>query len=163
LTVRLQIHTSDVRAFFDEAVGDLLSDAAAGADDDNDLAREFFFGRHAAQLGLFKEPVLDVEGFLLWERSVLVDGLRAAHDFNCADVELGRDPGFTLVFAERNHAEAGNQNDRRVRIAHGRRIRSFAPLIVSGVIHAVLLEANFEFRLEHLDVGDDGGIVAVGT
>ena len=97
-----------MRAFFDESVGDFLADAAARADDHDHLPRQFFFRRLTAQLGFFEQPILDVEGFLLREADVLVEGFRPAHDLDGTVVELGGDARFALVFAERDHAQAGD-------------------------------------------------------
>jgi len=102
---RLDLHVDahNVRALFNEAVGGLLADARAGADDDDDLARELFLGGHALQLRLFEEPVFDVECFLLREGDVGVDRLGAAHDLDGAVVELGSDAALGLVFAPGDH------------------------------------------------------------
>src|SRR5262249_10154353 len=86
----IQINADDVRAFFDKSERRRLADAAARAYDDDDLAVEFFFGRQAAELRLFQQPVLDVEGLLLVHRFVPVNGLGAAHDLNRAIIKLGR-------------------------------------------------------------------------
>ena len=103
-----------------------LADAGAGADDHDDLPIELLLGRHASQLGLFERPVLDVEGLLLVHRLVLVDGLGAAHDLDGAVVELGGHARFALVLAPGDHAQPGNQHDRRIRVAHGRRVGPLA-------------------------------------
>ena len=89
--VRVQVDADDVRAFLDEAVRGFLADAAAGADDDDDLAGEFLLGGHALQLRLLEQPVLDVEGLLLRQGDVFVDRLGAAHHLDGAVVELGGD------------------------------------------------------------------------
>ena len=143
----VQVHADDVRAFLDEAMGDFLADAAAGADDDDDLAGQFLLGRHALQLRLFEQPILDVERLLLRERDVLVDRFGAAHDFDGAVVELGGDARFALVLAPGDHAEAGDEDDGRVRVAHRGRVRRFAAVVIIGVVLAVLLEAVGEFLL----------------
>ncbi len=115
-----------MRAFLDEPVRGFLADAAAGADDDDDLAREFLFRRHALQLRFLEQPVFDVERLLLRQRDVFVDRLGAAHDFDGAVVELGGDARFGFVLAPGDHAEAGNQHDRRIRVAHRGRVGVFA-------------------------------------
>ena len=56
------------------------------------------------QLGLFEQPVLDVERFLLRQRDVLVDRLGAAHHLDGAVVELGGDARLALVLAPGDHA-----------------------------------------------------------
>ena len=95
--VRVQVDADDVRAFLHEAVRGFLADAAAGADDDDDLPRQFLLGGHALQLRLLEQPVLDVEGFLLRQRDVFVDRLRAAHHFDGAVVELGGDARLAIL------------------------------------------------------------------
>ncbi len=99
----VEVDGDDVCAFLDEAQRDFAADAAAGADDGDDLAREFLFGRHALELGFLKEPVLDVEGLLLRERDVAVDGLGAAHDLDGAAVDsaVTRDSLLSLPQAMR--------------------------------------------------------------
>ena len=81
--------------------------------DDDDLPREFLLGRHALELRFLEQPVLDVERFLLRQRDVLVDRLGAAHDFDRAVVELGRDAGLGLVLAPGDHAQARDQHHGR--------------------------------------------------
>src|SRR5215470_3221388 len=70
----VQIDADDVRAFFDEPERRRFADAAARADDDDDLAVELLLGRQPAELGFFQQPVLDVEGLLLVHRFVLIYG-----------------------------------------------------------------------------------------
>ena len=137
---------------------DFFADAAARADDDGDLAGEFLFRRHAAELGFFEQPIFDVEGLLLRQRNVSVDGFGAAHHLHGAVVKLGRDAGLALVLAEGDHAEAGNENDRRVRVAHGGRIRPFAAIVISRVVFTVLFEAGFKPGLEQINKILDGVI-----
>ena len=106
----VQIDADDVRAFLDEPVRGFLADAAARADDDDDLPREFLFRRHALQLRFLEQPVFDVERLLLRQRDVLVDRLRAAHDLDGAVVKFRRDARFALVLAPGDHAQAGDQD-----------------------------------------------------
>ena len=147
-SLRFQIDANNVRAFLHEPMGDFLADAGASADDDVHLARQFFFRRHAAELRFFEQPILDVESFLLRQGDILVDGFRAAHDFDGAVVKLGNHARFALVLAERNHAEAGDEDDRRVRVAHGGRVGVFALRVIRGVILAVLFETGYQFLLQ---------------
>ena len=140
--VLVDVHADDVRAFLDQTMRGFLADAAAGTDDDDDLPREFLLRGHALQLRLFEQPVLDVESFLLRQRDVFIDRFRAAHHFDGAVVELGRHARFRLVLAPRDHAEARDQDDRRVRVAHRRRVRVFAasrnrPRSPCGMLDAV--------------------------
>ena len=139
-------------------MGDFFADAAARADNHGNLARQFLLRGHAAEFGFFEQPILDVEGLLLRQRDVLVDGLGAAHDFDGAIVELGGDARLALVLAEGDHAEAGDENDRRIRIAHGGRVGVFALRVIGGVILAVLFQAGFEPGLEQINKVLHGGI-----
>ena len=150
------VDADDMGAFLDEAMGGLLADAGAGADDDDNLTGEFLLRRHALQFRFFEQPVLDVEGFLLRQGDVLVDSFGATHDFDGAVVELSRDAGFGLILAPSNHAEAGDEHDGRVRIAHRRRVRALAGIIISGVVLAVLLEGGGELGLQR------GGVFGLG-
>ena len=117
------VHADQMRAFLHQPVSRCLADARAGANDDDDLPIQLLFRRQPAQLCLLERPVLDVEGLLLVHRLVLVDRLGAAHHLDGAVVELGGDARLALVLAPGDHSEAGNQHDRRVGIAHRRRIR----------------------------------------
>ena len=147
-SLRFQIDANNVRPFFDEPMGDFLADAGASADDDVHLPRQLFFRRHPAQLRFFEQPILNVESFLLRQGDIFVDGFRAAHDFDGAIVELGDHARFALVLAEGDHAEAGDEDDRRVRVAHGGRVGVFAPRVIRGVILAVLFETGYQFLLQ---------------
>ena len=88
---------------------------------------------------------------------VLVDGFGAAHDFDGAVVELSRDAGFGLVLAPGDHAEAGDEDDRRVRVAHRRGVRALAGVVISGVVLAVLLKRGGELGLQR------GGVFGLGV
>src|SRR5262249_1289901 len=132
----VEIGADDVRPFLDEPERRRLADAAR-ADDGDDLAVEFLFGREAAELGLLQRPVLDVEGLLLVHRLVAVDGLRAAHHLDRAVVKLGRHARLALVLAPGDHADAGDQNHRRIRVAHRGRIGPLAAVVVGRVILAI--------------------------
>ena len=107
-----------MRAFLHKPMRGFLANAAASTDDNDHLPREFFLGRHPLEFRFFKQPVFDVECLLLRQRDVFVNRLRPAHDFDRAIVKFRRDAGFRFIFAPRNHAAAGNQNDGRVGIAH---------------------------------------------
>ncbi|MGC3992448.1 MAG: hypothetical protein QM796_22660 [Chthoniobacteraceae bacterium] len=99
-----------------------------------------------------RSQYLDVEGFLLREGDVFVNRLGAAHDFDGAVVELGGDAGLGLVLAPGDQTEAGDEDDGRVRIAHGGRVGVLAGLIIGGVVLAVLDEAVGEELLERREV-----------
>ena len=151
------VDAHDVSAFLDEAMGGLLADAGAGADDDDDLTGEFLLGRHALQLRFFEQPVLDVEGFLLRQGDVLVDGFGATHDFDGAVIELRRDAGFGLVLTPSDHTEAGDEDDGRVRVAHRRRVRALAGVVIGSVVLTVLLKRGGELGLQR------GGVFGLGV
>ena len=144
----VQVDGDDVRAFLDEAQRDLAADAAARADHGDDLPREFLLRGHALELRFLEQPVFDVEGLLLRQRDVGVDRLRAAHDLDGAVVELGRDARLALVLAPGDQAEAGDEDDGRVGVAHGGRVGVLALLVVGGVVLAVRLEAGVELLLQ---------------
>ena len=134
--------TIDVRPAPGEEERDLPADAAAAADDERDLPAELALGRHPLQLRLLERPVFDAERFASRQRDVVVEALErrrllrpprlrqrlkrgialferrgAGHHVNGVDEELRRDPRFTLVLAEAEHAERRDHDDRRVRVA----------------------------------------------
>ena len=143
----LHVDADDVSAFFDDAMRGFFTDAGAGADDDDDLARELFFGGHALQFSFFQKPVFDVEGFLLRKRDVGIDRLGAAHDFNGAGIKFGGNPALRFIFAPRDQTDAWDEHDRGIRVAHRGRVGVFALVVISGVILTVSLEAGGEFLL----------------
>ena len=108
-----------MRAIAHHAMCHLAADAAAGADDHDDLTREFLLGGHALQLGFFEGPIFDVEGFLLREGDIFIDRLGTAHHFHGAVVKLRGHAAFAFVFTPRNHPATGDEHHRGVRIAHG--------------------------------------------
>ena len=125
-----------------------FSDSRTCADDDDDLPRQFFLRRHPFQLRLFEQPVFDVERLLLRQRDVLIHRLRPAHDLDGAVVKFRRDTRFGFVLAPRNHAQARNQNDRRVRVAHRRRAGVLALLVIRQVVLAILHETVSQFAFQ---------------
>ena len=146
--LQAEVGADHVRALLRQAMRHRFADAVARADHQRHVARHLLFRRHALQLGLFEQPVFDVERFLLRQRDVFVDRFGAAHHFDRAVVELGRDARFALVFAPGDHADSRNQNHRRIRIAHGGRVGALARLVVRRVILAVLLQAGGQLGLE---------------
>ncbi len=149
---RLAVHAHDVGALLHQAVGGRLPDARAGAHDRDDPPVELLLGRQAPQLRLLERPVLDVEGLLRVHGLVAVDGLRPPHDLDRAVVELGRHPRLALVLAPGDHPQPRDEHDGRVGIAHRRRSRPLAALVVRRVVAAVLHEARAEDRLQRFDV-----------
>ena len=79
--------------------------------------------------------VFDVEGLLLRDRLIPAQPLGAAHDMDGVDVVFGGHPGGRLVLLKRQDADAWNQYDDRVWVAHDRGIRAVTALIV-GLIAA---------------------------
>jgi len=146
------IDTRDVRALLGHAQRCLTADSAAAADDGDDAARQLFLRRHALQLGFLEQPIFDVERFLERQCRICIDGFRAAHHLNGAGVELGRDARLALVLAPRDHAQARDQDDRRVRVAHGGRVRVLVPLVVGRVVLMVLVQPGEERALERVHV-----------
>ncbi len=65
------------------------------------------------------------------------DRLGAAHHVDRVDVELAGHARGLLVLAEREHADAGDQHDRRVGAAHRGAVRRRVALVVGGVVRAV--------------------------
>ena len=128
----IQVDAHDVRAILDESMRCLLADAAAGADDDDNLPGEFLFRWHALQLRFLEEPILDVERLLLRQCDVFVDCLSAAHHFHGTVVELRCHTRLGFVLAPGDHAETRNENDRRVWVAHRGRVRVLAAFVVAA-------------------------------
>ena len=147
----VHVHADHMRTVAHYAMGHLAADATAGTNDDDDLPREFHLGGHPLQLGFLERPVFDIKGFLLRQRDVFINRLRAAHYFHRAVVKLRGYAAFAFVFTTRNHPATGDEHYRRVRIAHGGRAGAFAVLVVRGVILFILLEAGSEVLLESLD------------
>src|SRR5262245_8755192 len=148
----IQIDADDVRPFFDEPERRGLADAAPRADDGDDLAVEFLFGRQAAELGFFQLPVFDVERLLFVHRLVTVDGLCAAHDLDRAVVKLGRHARLALVLAPGDHADAGDQNHRRIRVAHRRRVGPLAAVVIGRVVLAIFHQPGDEQRFQRFEI-----------
>ena len=63
---------------------------------------------------------------------------------NGVDVKLARDPSFRLALAEAEHAHAGHQYDRRVRVAHGRGIGLRVRPVVLLVFLAIAAKRMFD-------------------
>src|SRR5579875_2689241 len=141
-----------------------MANPGSAADDKRDLTAELLFGRLSANLCLFKRPVFNAEGLTGRERDVVLmdgelvgagrgtslrdlvalepaaEGARTGHNANGVDVELARETGFGLVFAEGEHADAGQKNHGRTGVALFRRVGQGMPGVVLGVIGAVGFE-----------------------
>ena len=128
------------------------ADARPAADDDADVPGQWFVGGHSLQLGLFEQPVLDVEGFLLRKGDVAADGLGTTHDFDGTVVELGGDARLGLVLAPRDHADTGDEHDGRVGLPHGGRVVVLAGFVVRGVVLDVLLDGGLDHALQLVEV-----------
>ncbi len=138
---------------------------------------ELFLSGLAADLRLFERPVLDAEGFAGRKRDVVVvhseevgrdagGGLRnsiaglavaksarALHDADGIRVELAGDTGLSLILAEREHADAGDQNDGWAGVALLGRFGQRVLRVVLGVLGAIGLERGVDER------GEFGGLV----
>ena len=139
-------------SLLDETISGLAADATSCTDDRDDLACHLLLGGHALELGLFKEPILDIKSLLLRQRDILVHGFGTAHDLHGAVVELGGHAALALVLAPGNHAQSGNEDDGGVRIAHGGRVVAFAGVVIGGVVLAVLLDPLGEKRAQTLEI-----------
>ena len=100
-----------------------------------------------AELGLLQRPVLDAELLRLVDRRVRRHALGAAHHVDRVDVELAGHPSGLLVGTEGEHADAGDQDDRRVGPADRRAVREGVPVVVGLVVLAVR-------RVQLLEPGD---------
>ena len=109
-----------------------------------DAPGERFRLRHALKLGLFQQPIFDIERFLLRKAHVLADARRAAHHIDRVDVKLRSNAGRRFVLGEGQHADSGDEIDDRVGVAHRRRVRVFATLIIGGVLGPVVGERLVE-------------------
>ena len=132
-------------AFGGKPLSSRQADAAAGADDHGDFARQGLLGRHAAQLGFFQRPVFDVEGFLPRQRHIAADRLGATHDRDRAIVKFGGNARLALVLAKSDHAQPGDQDHRRIGVAHGRAVLAFAGFVIGCVVPAIVGDAAAQF------------------
>src|SRR5207248_1385051 len=74
---------------------------------------------------------------------------------------LGGHPRLALVLAPGDYPDAGDQDDRRVRVAHRRRARPLARLVVRGVVGAVPFQPGGNLLLEPSDEEVDVSVVRV--
>ena len=148
----VKVEAGDMSSLLDETISGLAADATSCTDDRDDLACHLLLGGHALELGLLEEPVLDVKGLLLGQGDILVYRLGAAHDLDCAVVELRGDAALALVLAPRDHSQSGDEDDGRVRIAHRGGVRMLAAVVVGGVVGAVGVEAGGELGLKGRDI-----------
>jgi len=103
----------------DEPMGDLLADAASRADDNSDLASQFLLRRHPAQLRSSSSQYSMSKGFPVAAGAIYLSMASAPAASRRRSCKLGRDARFALVLAEGDHAQAGDEYDRWVRVAHG--------------------------------------------
>ena len=122
------------------------ADAAGAAGDQRDAPSERLGLWHTLQLGFLEQPIFDVERFLLGEAHISADAGGAAHDVDRVDVEFAGDARGRLVLGEGQHADAGNQIDHRVGVAHRGRIRTLAALVIGGVLVAIIRELLVQAR-----------------
>ncbi len=114
--------------------------------------------RQALQLRLLERPVLDAELLALGDRPVHGQRLGAAHHVDGIHVELAGHARRLLVLAEREHADAGHEHDRRVAPRIARRVGLGVPLVVGGVVVAV----GAVQLAEALDDGRQLGVARAG-
>jgi hypothetical protein len=88
----------------------------------------------------------------LGQGDILVHGFGTAHHLDGAVVELRCDTALALVLAPGNHTESRNENNGRIRIAHGGGVVPLAGVIVSGVILTVLLDSVGEQCAQPLEI-----------
>ena len=127
---RVDVGEHDAGALTHEPRGDRLPDAARAARHKRDAPGKRFRLRHALKLRLFEQPIFDIERFLLRKADVAADARGAAHDVDRVDVEFCGDARGRLVLGEGQHADARDEIDDGVGIAHRRRVRPLAALIV---------------------------------
>ena len=133
----VDIGQHDAGAFVEQSQRRRAADAAGAAGDIGDAAGERLRLGHALQLGLFEQPIFDVERFLLGQADIGADARGAAHDVDRVDVEFRGDARGRLVLGEGEHADAGHEIDHRVGIAHRRRVGVLAALVIAGVVGAI--------------------------
>ena len=153
--VGVEVGDHHARPLGGEAGGDGLADAGGGAGDQGDPAGQRLRLRQPGQLGLLQRPVLDPELLRLVDRRVRGHAFRAAHHVDRVQVELPGHPGGLLVLAVREHPHPGDQDDRRVRAADGRRVRVGVAVVVALVVHPVRLVQLLQpgDRVLHAGVG----------
>ena len=129
-----------------------LPDAAGAAGHQRDAPRQRFRLRHALKLRLLEQPIFDVERLLLGEADVAADAGGAAHDVDRVDVEFRGDAGGRLVLGEGQHADARDEVDDGVGIAHRRRVRPPAALIVGRVVRAIVRKSLVERSDDRVEI-----------
>ncbi|MNK91836.1 hypothetical protein D3C87_1119510 [compost metagenome] len=101
-----------------QAFGGCTADAAGATGDKSHATGKALRLRHALQLCLFQQPIFDIKGFLLGKALIVGHGGSTAHDVDGVDVEFAGDTGRRLVLGEGQHADTGDQENHRVRVAH---------------------------------------------
>ncbi len=129
------------------------ADAAGAAGDEGNAAGQALRLRHALQLGLFEQPIFDVEGFLLRQALIFGDRRRAAHHVDGVDVKFAGDAGRRLVAGKGQHADARHQEDHRIGVAHGRRIVVLAGVVIARIVGAVVFQRLVEAGNDCIDIG----------
>ena len=131
---------------------DRLSDSARAAGHQRDAPGERFRLRQALKLGLFEQPIFDIEGFLLLKSDIAADAGCATHHVDRVDVEFRAGAGGRLILGEGQHADARNEIDDGVGIAHRRRVRPFTALIISRVVGAIIGKILVERRNDRIEI-----------
>ena len=108
---------------------------------------------HPLQLGFFERPVFDVELLSVADGRVGRDRFGSTHDVDGVDVELASNTGRLLVGTVAEHADAGNENDKRVGSTDRGGVIARVLVVVRGVILAVLLVQLFQTLDALLDRG----------
>ena len=133
----VDIGDHDTGALGRQANGDRPTDAGARTGDEGDAGGQWPGLRQPLQLGLFETPIFDAKLLGLVDRGVGRDRLCTAHHVDRIDVELTGDTRCLLVVAEREHADARHQHDRRIGATHGRTVGLGVALVVAAVVLAV--------------------------
>ena len=97
-------------------------------------------GRGRAGLGVVRDRLFAGEGG------------GAFHHVDGVGVELADDAGFGFAFAEGEHAESGDEKDRRAGVAHGGRGGLDMLLVVSGIFGAVVGEGGVNLLLQRGEI-----------
>ena len=81
----------DACPFAHQPSRDRLPDAACAPCHQRDAPSERFRLRHALELGLFQQPIFDIERFLLGKPDIAADAGRSPHHIDRVDVEFRSD------------------------------------------------------------------------
>ena len=116
--VVVDVRDDHVRAEAGEALRGGPPDAAGAARDERHPAGHLLLRRHLRELVALERPVLDAERLRLVERHEAADRGDTLHDRDRTVVEPRRRDCRVLVLAGRDHADARDQDDPRIRVVH---------------------------------------------